>query len=333
MNKLEELENKYRKQIKELKSLAVNIRITTPNLYFKICDEITELEIKLNQIYRVTGKFDNIVKDIEKINDSDLVMINEDIVMSTLFANGISRDTIVNVAQTSYALHCQHENNFRVKTRESINPFKTQLNAIEFNNLNSNLEIILNAGYNACVTSQYCELDKLFNKKNLMNEPVETVANLGDKLDLFSHIRPVSYSEFDAKYNTLHSVLTMAESGDIKLSKCHKLYIYNSIINLLNDVKTERLNTTDKLCKENLVILKAMENENFDYILNGIGDKEITKLQGIVLGKATVLNELRQNLEKSLFGKSEEKFNMRKSLKMFEKSAINLLTNNKELAM
>lgn len=251
---------------------------------------------------------------------------DENAVMSSMIANKIGANASDAINKLSTALGTKNFNNF--KASEEKNLFSPMYSSSIFNYENKDIEAILESGYNAKVIDQNIKLASMFKGNSIPEKnTTEVFLHLTDKLNM-NNTSKTSYSDFDAKYDTLITFLSLAETGSIKLNKSNKLYLYNNIINLLNEVDTKNIDTNVDDMKNNFNSLRVTDNANLKNYLNSLTNVDFNKVNTMIDNKRRVLDISRQRLELQLFNKCEENFDMKKCHYNFARSVESLQNSN-----
>ena len=259
---------------------------------------------------KVETNFESMVEHVNKISSLKLENREEAVIMAML-NSGIGASANGTIEKLSNALNTTKTNNFRARQEEET-LFGPSFNAERFNFLNKDIEAILESGYNARIIDQTINVANMINGKNVTKTKGEVVLHTLDNMNIKNPEQTMSYSDFDAKYNTLLSFISLAGDQNLRLAPSNKLYLYNSIINLMNEIDTNNINTDVDFIKNNFNALKDVQNENLQNYLSKVTVGDITKITAEIKAKRQSLDYVRKDLEQQIFNKTEEKFDMEK---------------------
>ena len=258
----------------------------------------------------VNKNFESMVEHVNKIASLKLENREEAVIMAML-NSGVGASANPTIQKLSNALNTTKTNNFRAAQEEET-LFGPSFNAEKFNLLNKDIEAILESGYNARIIDQTINVSNMINGKGVSKTKGEIVLHTLDNMNIKNPKQTMSYSDFDAKYNTLLSFIELAGDHNLRLAPSNKLYLYNSIINLMNEIDTNNINTDVNFIKKNVGALNGIENDNLKNYLSNVTVGDMSKIANEVKSKRESLDYVRKDLEQQIFNKAEEKFNMEK---------------------
>ncbi|MBQ7308369.1 MAG: hypothetical protein IJW82_07585 [Clostridia bacterium] len=270
----------------------------------------------------VNKKFEAMQNQVNKIAGLKLEN-NEEAVISGMLSSGIGASANDTIQKLSNALNTTNTNNFRVKQQKEsfLGP---NFSADSFNRLNKDIEAILESSYNAIAIDQNVNISNMLNgNNNVHRSKGEIVLHTLDYMNVKNPNQTTSYSEFDAKYNTVLSFLELSRDRNLRLAPINRLYLYNTIITLMNEVDTNNVNTDVNFIAENVNALRNIPNENMQNYLSKVTVSDIAKIDSEVKSKRQSLDYVRKELEMQIFNKVEKDFNMKNCHDKFARAVEN----------
>lgn len=276
------------------------------------------------------NNFDILLNKVNKIASLKLEN-DEKNVMQTMLKGGIGASANPAITKLSIALGTKETNNFRVN-EPSSSFMSADYSSADFNKVNQDIEAILESGYNAKIIDQNINLANMLNGRPTKDSKGEVMLHLTSKLHMNdSKEQPISYCDFEAKYETILAFMSTVESNNMRLGPSNKLYLYNTIINLLNDLETNKVNFNSTILKNNMTELsKSIPNQNLLNYMDKIGIADLAKIHSVMNTKKNTLNDARKKLEQQLFNNVESDFDMSKCQKSFA-SAVHDIQKRKKM--
>lgn len=270
----------------------------------------------------VKSQFESMLTMVNKIASLKLEN-DESIVMNSMLDNGIGASANDAIERMCNALNTKETNNFTVK-QEKETFFCPTYSAKDFNYLNRDIEAILQSGYNAKIIDQHINLSNMLNGNPTKKQNGEILFHLTDKMNMNNPYQTTSYSTFDAKANTILNFIALAKESNVRLAPANNLYLYNTIINLLNDVDTHNINTDENVLRGHLTSLRTVENENLQKFLGKAKLADCMNVNTLINMKREELDEARKRLESQIFNKVEPKFDMKKCHNNFANRVLDI---------